>query len=542
MRALEQLLSMKGQFGAGGKLGNDAAQRTEQLLKQVSKSRLREAADLIRLHETVLFLRAYPQSEAVVKLADDILFSFQNRIAHSGHEAFEDVEISGISGTSVATAYSHQFASSLILRHAKEISIDWDAFDRPDRLGPVLGKLLPAAFEDWSVEPHVDWRTWFEKAGCTLAWLLQNIEPSVYDSLEIPLRWNLAPTNATRSRTRITRRRIYYHTGAFLKRSDVSFEHEFQKPPMPIERVANPHKLLAAIVDTSAVRYRELWGFMHADVAHVYHADFDRGVDFYFFGVPREWRLPFRAYHCGMFFKNGVPLGYFEGLSFFERMEVGFNLYYTFREGETAWLYAQTLKLFREQLGVTCFTIDPYQLGHENEEAIESGAYWFYRKLGFQPVTEEIASLSKREEDRIKSEPGYRTPPAKLRRLAQMPVVYGPSLEWGRFSLHRLAQKVQKANGKSAWESLLKNARAEVSLKEIQEAKNASEEFAYLHLLQRSPKLRSSVLRLGSPATGRGDFVRYRRAPNLADEVPALTGRGCPSQPSWQFPLRSSGT
>jgi len=28
-----------------------------------------------------------------------------------------------------------------------------------------------------------------------------------------------------------------------------------------------------------------------------------------------------------MIFKNGVPVGYFEGLSLFERMESGFNLY-----------------------------------------------------------------------------------------------------------------------------------------------------------------------------------------------------------------------
>jgi hypothetical protein len=496
MRALEQLMSLKGQFSA------EAARLAEALLESLAKKQFREPRDLISFHEITLFLRAYPQSRRVMELADTILFSFQDRMPQTEHEAFENVEISGISGTSIATAFSHQFASSLTQRHAKEISIDWDDYERTDRLGPVLGKLLPAAFEDWSVEPHVDWRVWFEKAGCTLVWLLRKIEPSVYDSLEIPLRWDLAATNATRSRTRLPRRSVYYHDGPLLKRSDVSFEQEFKKARFGVTRVAKPEKLLETIVDTSAVRYRELWGFMHPDLAHVYHADFGRGVDFYFFGVAREWRLPFRAYHCGMYFKNGVPLGYFEGLSFFERMEVGFNLYYTFREGETAWLYAQTLKLFREHLGVTCFTIDPYQLGHENKEAIESGAYWFYRKLGFRPVTEEIARLTQREEERINAEPGYRTPPGKLRRLAKMPVVYGPSLEWGRFSLHTLMQKTQKADGQSAWESLLRHVRSERALKEILKAKNAPEETVYLRLLQRSPKLRASILRLGNVRLG----------------------------------------
>ena len=87
-----------------------------------------------------------------------------------------------------------------------------------------------------------------------------------------------------------------------------------------------------------------------------------------------------------MFFKNGVPIGYIECLTLFEHMEVGFNLYYTFREGETAWIYARLLRLFRQLLAVSCFAVDPYQVGHHNDEAIESGAFWFYRKLGFRPA------------------------------------------------------------------------------------------------------------------------------------------------------------
>src|SRR5262249_7965859 len=149
-------------------------------------------------------------------------------------------------------------------------------------------------------------------------------------------------------------------------------------------------QILDTIVATSAVRYRELWGFVHPD-EHVYHADLGRGVDFYFFGVAKEWRLPIRAYHCGMFFKNGVPVGYVETLSVPQRCEVGFNLYYTFRDGETAWLYARLLKFLRQELNARRFSIDPYQLGHENEEAIASGAFWFYRKLGFRPVAPDIS-------------------------------------------------------------------------------------------------------------------------------------------------------
>jgi hypothetical protein len=76
-------------------------------------------------------------------------------------------------------------------------------------------------------------------------------------------------------------------------------------------------------------------------------------------------------------------------------------------------------------LGVTLFTVDPYQLGLHNEEAIESGAFWFYRKLGFRPVDADVAKLLATEEKRLRSNPDYRTPARTLRRLADGWMVYG---------------------------------------------------------------------------------------------------------------------
>ena len=129
-----------------------------------------------------------------------------------------------------------------------------------------------------------------------------------------------------------------------------------------------------------------------------------------------------------MYFKNGVPIGYVEVLWPREpkggRMEVGFNLYYTFRQGETAWLYARLLKLFRERYRVTSFLVDPYQLGHENEEAIESGSFWFYYKLGFRPESPEVARLAEREVKKSPRTPNIALAPRALRKLAASPVIY----------------------------------------------------------------------------------------------------------------------
>ncbi len=437
-RDLDRLVQWKGQFG------REAAARAAALLERLRRARLRDAQDLIRLHETVLYMRAFPQSSRVLRLADEILGSFGERLRGVDPELFEDPEISGIAATGLSTNFSYEVARSLVTRYRRAIRIDWNNYERSDRLGAVLARLLPMAGEDWTVEPHPDWKRWFESARVNLAWLLDRVPADTYDLLEIPLRWELGDSSAARSRTRIPRRRIFYHTRPLLTRRDVSIEAEFATPEISVRRIPprRARKLCDLILDTSAVRYRELYGFTHPDVNHFYHADLGRGVDIFFCGVPKQWRLPLRGYHGGMFFKNGVPMGYVEGLSLFERMEVGFNLYYTFREGETAWLYARLLKLFRERLGVTCYSIDPYQLGHENEEAIESGAFWFYRKLGFRSASEEVTRLVAREEEKIAAQPGYRTPPAILRRLATAPMIYGDGHEWDRFDMRTIGHAV----------------------------------------------------------------------------------------------------
>ena len=413
-----------------GKFGPTAAREVVALLKRVERSRVRNPQELIQLHETVMFLRAYPQSAQVLRYADRILFSFGERVRGLPREDFEYSDVSGIAGTGLTTNFSYPFAKSLAERQAGCVGIDWEQYHHADRLGPILARLIPESFEDWAVAPHPDWRRWYEKSGGSLLWLIRGVTPEVYDLLELPIRWELGDSAASRSRARIAAPKIFYHDGPFLARKDVSIESELAAPKFAVQCLprAEAQRMIDIIVDASAVRYRELYGFLYPDAANVFHADLGRGMDFYFFGVARRWRLPKREYSCGMYFKNGVPVGYVEVLWPRQpkggRMEVGFNLYYTFRQGETAWLYARLLKLYRERYHVTTFLVDPYQLGHENEEAIESGSFWFYYKLGFRPESTSTARLAERELQKIASQPGYRTRPATLRKLAAAPVIY----------------------------------------------------------------------------------------------------------------------
>jgi hypothetical protein len=470
----------------------------ERLLAQIARHRFSDPPSLVRLHETLLLLRAYPRSAEVARLADDILFQFADRIGDD-LEPFEDPEVSGIAGTALTAVFSYEVARRLAARYPRDIEIAWDRYDEPDRMGNVIRRFLPMLDEDFPVEAHVPFQAWIAQAhsrGVTgLAWLLERLaacetaaraRAELFESMQVPLTWRMG-TSRSRSRLRLPMRSLYLHREPLLRRSDISLARELNTAPLPIRRLARPEarRILDIILDTSAMRYRELYGFTHPEETAVFHTAAGRGLDIYFFGVPPEWRLPLRAYHAGMFFKNGVPAGYVELLSLFERAEVGFNLYYTFREGESAWIYARLLRLFHQVLGVTCFSVDPYQIGHENSEAVDSGAFWFYRKLGFRSTNPEVVRLVDREEARMRQAPGYRSSRRTLERLAEGYMLYEiPGTEsgaWDHFSIRTLAQNLQRA---------------------IQPpAKPRGLESQYLRRMQKDTRLRAEWLKLGRRIT-----------------------------------------
>ena len=472
-----------------------SAGQLERLLGRLKRARFSDAATLIRLHETLLFLRAYPLTEHVARVADEMLHNFAGRVAAvDDPDPFEEPEVSGIAGTSLTAVFSHEVSRRLATLHSRDVEIGWDRYDEQDRLGPAVGRALPMFKEDWPVEAHVPFERWIAAAHSRrqrdLQWLLANVgSPEQYDAMQVPVTWQMGSSRDSRSRMRLPVRRLFLHREPLLRRSDISLERELSGPPLPVKRLqrAEARRILDLILQTSAMRYRELYGFSHPDKAGVYHAAAGRGVDIYFFGVPPQWRLPLRAYHGAMFFKNGVPAGYVELLSFFERAEVGFNLYYTFREGESAWLYARLLRLFHQVLGVTCFSVDPYQIGHENAEAVESGAFWFYRKLGFRPTNSAVARLLPREEARLRTTPWYRSSKRTLEHLADGYLLYempgNESGDWDSFRIRTLAQRLQGEPRIAG---------------EIARAKLHGSEARYLRWLQVREDLRRRCIRWGT--------------------------------------------
>ena len=561
--SLDQLLTrleaMKGRFGPA------EAEHTERLLAALGRRRSPDPESLIRFHELLLFLRAFPQSAAVLGMTEALLSSFRNRVealrcAGVDLSALEPMEVSGIAGTAIQDPLNYDVARWLLRRFPADVDLAWDDSAAPTRLAETLPRFLPLLDDDAYVEADVPYLTWLRAArgrsGTDLAWLLSRFErlplpdrerAELFNSLDLAFRWDLDNLRASRTCNWRPVRHVFYHQGPFIRRNEVDLAREMTTP-LPVRRLSRREgeRVLDLMREVMMVRRRELWGTTHGDPAHVLKADVGRGLQIFLWGLPPERRLPLRAYVTGFGLKNGVPINYVEAIGLFEWMEVGFNTFYTFRDGESAWNYAQALRLLHQVLGMTCVSVYPYQIGLGNEEAIESGAFWFYRKLGFRPGRPELLRIVEREERKIAARPGYRTPARTLRRLAtghlflELPGTTQGA--WHRFRIRTIGLAVQRRMAREcdgdaarirersaatlaralgerleAWQGYARQAFEDFALVlalvpdltrwtteekraivRIIRAKVGPEESRFLRLLQRHPKLREAIIRLGS--------------------------------------------
>ena len=553
-----------------------ARARLRSLLAAAARRDFEAARPLVRFHEILLFLRAYPQSAALLRQTERLLASFRRRVEklYAGEAAdlvaFEEAEASGIAGTSFSAVFSYDIARWLAARHPSRAAIEWGGNEDKAQLAATLPLLVPLLDENAYVDIYFSREDWLRAArGRTreITWLArafgrwempEKVKAVVYDSLKLAVRWRLGDSGATRTRMKRPVREVFYHDAPLVSRRDVSLARELSDlTPLRVEKLspAEGRRLLDAGRETMSVRYRELYGFTHGDPRSVRRAEVGRGVEIFLWGVPAARRYPTIAYHAMLIFKNGVPSGYAEGLTLFERTEVGLNLFYTFREGESAWVYARLLRLMRQLLGARVFSVEPYQLGFHNDEGIQSGAFWFYRKLGFRPVLPRLARLVEREERKLAERPGYRSPAHVLRQLATGHMLYeapasstgkeaptSSTGEWDGFHLRRLGLAVQRriaarhdgdperarrasvkrieralGAGTARWNEDERRAFRDLSLVlalipdlsrwtpdekrallRLVRAKAAPDETRYLRLLQRHTRLRREIIRMGS--------------------------------------------
>jgi hypothetical protein len=465
-RLLTQLEAAKNYFGSGHRLA------VARPLAKLSSVAFNQAGPLIRFHECLLFLRAFPHAPSHIARVERLLDSFHKRVDEirslgADMSLFDDFDTSGIAGTTMQDTLSFDLARWLAQRIPRNVDIAWDDYwedyESERARGNTWPRFIPLLEEDADVEANIPWQRWLDAArgsARALPWLLQRFaelplagrrRSELYDSLRIPIRWRLENLKLSRTRHWTKPRRFYFHDEPLIQRNQVSLEAELARPAPQLEKLSltEGESVMQAIREIMIVRYRELYGTTLGDPRSVVRADLGRGINMHFWGLPASRRLPLRAYLAGYTLKNGVPINYIEAIGLCEWIEVGFNTFYTYRQGETAWIYAQALRCLRALTGATTISIYPYQIGQNNDEAIDSGAFWFYRKLGFRSGRADLQKLCEKEERKIASNAKYRAPARILKRLAESHMFFEvkPAMDrgtWDGFSTRNLGLRINR--------------------------------------------------------------------------------------------------
>ena len=422
--ALDRLAELKTTYGPGTGPARLA------LVRATCRARFRTPEQVTLLHELLGYLHAYPDDEAVFAEVDRQLRAFHLR--PDLRRIARDLVNSGIAGTDIVYPFGFSTARWLAERWGDRLAIDWSAVGNAAALDTRM-----QLFSLWSErpvfdEPPLEGRAWLDRLRgreTDAAFVIRRSEALpvrgltadyLYDELGLTLR--LAPGETTPRRTgarmpgrAVTAQRVPLRTARPDIRAGIRI------PPKRIRRLGetDARALLDLAREAMVTRSRDLYTFTAANLGDACLVDCGDGLEFFCVGVRPEQRLLFDAVYGILTLRNGVPIGYALFSALWRSSEVAYNVFEAFRGGESAWVYGRMLATIHALCGADTFTIDPYQLGHENDEGLESGAWWFYYKLGFVPWDAKIAALAARESQRVRTRPGYRTSVPTLRELVR---------------------------------------------------------------------------------------------------------------------------
>ncbi|MFC1799844.1 hypothetical protein ACFL2Z_02925 [Candidatus Eisenbacteria bacterium] len=410
--------------------GGDAPGRKLDLLKVLSGASLSRARQVEALHEILCFLWAYPDSSEVLDQVEGMLQRFSRRKDLKRFR--KELANSGIAGTEISFSFFWFTAEWLARRWPKQLSIDWSNFDKRNDLVEMLPLLLPysesSALEELVLSP----RGWIRRLKgpdeTDAAFLIRRFKAlsggsfsreANYERLDIPIKLRAGDDTPNRTLAHYPVERIAFRTGAFSEVRE-SLRREIVSAPVRMRSVTprEGRKLIDLARGSMITRSRDLDAFEHASDKDVRLVDCDQGLQFACFGVVPERRLLLESVYGFLTIKNGVPIGYFLVGSIFGSSEVAFNMFETYRSAESGFIYSRAMAMTRCLFGSDTFVVPPYQLGHNNPEALQSGAWWFYYKRGFRPQDPDVRRLLRGELKKMKRNPRHRTDITTLNTLA----------------------------------------------------------------------------------------------------------------------------
>jgi hypothetical protein len=401
------------------------------LLRALARARLRTSGEVLRLHEHLCFLRAYPDDRAVLAQVERMLDGFARRSDLRRHR--DALVGSGIAGTDIRYRFFWPTARWLGARWPDRLAIDWDNVDEPEKLAGALPLLVSPVEAIWlrlrAPEPKKALGRLRGPRTTDGAFYVRRAEAmpgddftreAFFDGLDTPLVLHPGQDTPSRTRARYPRSPVVFRAEA-PRRGRPDLAGELGRPPRSVHPVSprEGRRLIDLAQEAMVTRARDLDAFAYGDAGDVRIADDGDGLQWAVIGMLPERRPLLRTAYGLLTLRNGVPLGYVQSDALFGCVDVAYNTFETFRGSEAAVVCARLLATLRHLFGARSFTFEPYQLGHKNDEGLASGAWWFYYRLGFRPRNPAIAAIARAEIARMNASPRHRSTEKTLAQLAE---------------------------------------------------------------------------------------------------------------------------
>lgn len=399
------------------------ADKIIQVLKTFSRHNLTNPAVIKSYHDLLLYHCAFPKNEKIYLLANEELKRIASVVKGASLKLKDSLHATGIANTELICSFSSTIAGWLCSEFPADVELALS--EAPNDLAAnIIQAMLPAVEYQKASQADLNLVTRLKRISSInnttslLKWLLllfeenntaPDLKEEIYQQLKIFIRWKLNNVSFSNTFLRLPVKKIYYHDEPISIVN--SLEILGQKISKPIDLSNIQKKSLTDTMRASlALLKRETDPVTYADENELELFDVGRGLNIAIIGMRKEKRLALESYIGFMAFKNGIPISYGGGWLWGKRCKIGINIYSAFRKGESAWLFCQVMRIYYQYFGARTFIVKPYQFGKGNPEGLKSGAFWFYYKLGFVPVDEQIKSVAEAESKKIRASKAYRTP------------------------------------------------------------------------------------------------------------------------------------
>ena len=430
LAAVSALRACANRFGA------EAAAHKLALLRACSSGAVVDPDVLLAYHDCLLFLLAYPESAQLHALTRRELLRVSlaaRAIVENGKARMRSrLANSGVAWAPMTIAFGHDIARWLATRYSPYAEIDsFDTAGAP--LAQLLRHALPPLEFELLATAEADSAAFLAQASdghrsTRLSWLVAQIarlpcsddlREHLFDSLHAYVTINPGASPLSRTFVRGPATKTFFHRDGLRRVDDASMLLREPLAAMPtLSHVERSHLLDAGRAMLASLG-RETDALAAATPEGIEYHVLDRGIAVALYTMAPGRRLPLDSHVGFMLFKNAVPVGYGGAWPFLGTAKVGINIFAPFRGGESAYLFCQVLRVYARRFGIGHFIAEPSQFGGGNREGLESGAFWFYYRLGFRPVAPKLAAIAAFEFARMRREPGYRAPLAVLRRFTR---------------------------------------------------------------------------------------------------------------------------